>query len=234
MPRKKVLFGNFFAPVPNFRFRKLVVSALQRLPDGHRDLVGPLQAKFEVYDAGLDEVDRTDTEKVGLVSESDVFLDDFKAFMRTAAPGILWVAKSKKAPLYTDFFPKGVREYSRAAKESASVLMARVRAMAVKHGALLPPDMAAGLQAFEGGWERVYDKQEAGKGAVDRHRVDRSESRLALELETLTVLHTVAARNPGNEAACAAIFDLSLLRAPRRYNAATAAAGSLPAEAVAP
>jgi hypothetical protein len=179
-------------------------------------LITLLTAPLAALAAELGDVDVALAVQKGTTLTNDQQLEAFGKTMSSEEPFIARALGGKGSAVYLQFYPKGISEYTLANKTNMATLTNRVNIAATANAAALGPALTSTLQAFEKAWKSSRDEQQQQKGTLGNNRVDRSDARANAEIALLTVVHSIAAKFPGNVEQCKSFFNFNLLFAQTR------------------
>ncbi|HLG33773.1 MAG TPA: hypothetical protein VI757_02750 [Bacteroidia bacterium] len=212
------LFGNFFDDIKiiNSRLYNYSLDSLNRLTAANGggdyqtliDLITPLISAFGTE---IGDVDVALSIQKGKTLTANQVMFSFGQTMKEKEGVIANAVGGFGSTGYLEFYPNGFGEYTGAAVTAMPMLTSRVKTAATAHAVALGPVLTAQLSAFQQQWIDARDAQEQQFGVVDDNRTERTETRVALELGNLTVVHTIAAKFPGDVDACDNFFDFNLL-----------------------
>jgi hypothetical protein len=223
------LFGNFFEDrkitsprLANFATDCTTRLAANNTTGDYTPLINLLTPLLATFAKEIGEVDTTKAQQKGKTLSLNQQVAAFKKTMSAKEGVIADALDGKGTPAYLEFYPKGVTEYSKATKTQMPVLVKRVNMAATTHAAKLSPTLVAMLQGFEVSWDATRTEQTKVKGMVSDNRTDRGDARTAVEQTLLVIIHTLAAKFPGDSEQCMAFFDFNLLEGVGRSSKAKA------------
>jgi hypothetical protein len=218
MIQKEKIFENFFDDrrIINARFYNFSQDSRQRLDAANGsgdyqdllDLIDPL-----ILDLGteLGEVDITLNLQKGKTMTNDQVKTAFIHTMRVKKGVIADLFGGEDTVGFVQFYPHGISEYNEATKPQMPTLTNRVKTAALANTGTLPAALVTLLAGFKTSWDTSRADQESEMGIVSTNRDERSAARVALELGMLTVVHTIAAKFPGDVDTCLTFFNFSKL-----------------------
>ena len=231
------LFGNPFSdetitPTRLFNFGTDTLNRLTNANTGgiYAALIALLTAPLQALDAELGDVDVALAVQKGTTLTNDQVMETFGKTLSSEEPFIARAVGGKGSALYLQFYPRGISEYTAVTKTSMPTLTNRINVAATANAVLLGAPLTATLQAFETAWANSRNTQEQQMGSVGDNRAGRSDARAAAELVLLTVVHTIAAKFPGDVQQCSSFFNFNLLFALTKHKHKTFASPLAPAE----
>lgn len=234
------LFGNFFKNhdghnIINRRFYDFSRDSYNKLTaaNGAGDytaLIALIEPLIVTFGTEIGDVDVAITIRLGKTLTTDQVLAAFGLTMKEKEGVIANALGGFNTPAYLEFYPSGFGEYRKALKSQMPNLTLRVKTAATTHNVALGAPLTALLQGYQALWQTARDAQEVQKGVVDDNRTERTQARIALELGMLTVVHTIAAKFPGDVDACNNFFAFNMLF-PHGHKSTQKFAGSLAASA---
>ena len=161
--------------------------------------------------AGLSTIDTSKNNKKGKTQIMNEVKDGFCTFMSDKSGVIADAVGGFGSAAYLAFYPKGVSEYSHAAKTQMAILVKRADAAATQYIGNLSAALVAQLRAFEPQWDAALTDQTSVMGSLNDVRADRDNTRIDLEKALLSAIHLVASQYPGDVAKCMSFFNFNLL-----------------------
>ncbi len=139
----------------------------------------------------------------------------------------------EKNPIYEEFFPRGLEEYTTCTKGNIVTLMSRFITACDFRSSLLPAGFADALTALKTTYETSRTTQLGMIGSTDGNRVDVAEARMAVAVQVTKNMHTLAIDFIGRMDKVPVYFDQSIITRPTHQNG-TEPEPDIYAEAVAP
>lgn len=218
MVQAEKLFNNFFDDknITPTRLTAFGNDCLNRLTSANGDgdyttLINLLTDPLTDLNSELGDVDVALAVQKGTTLTNNQVMEQFGKTMSIEEPFIARAVGGKGTALYLQFYPKGISEYTSAIKTTMPTLTNRVNVAANANAAALGPALTATLTSFEEAWKESRDTQQQQKGTLGNNRVDRSDARGSAEIALLTVVHSIAAKFPGNVVQCNSFFNFNLL-----------------------
>lgn len=174
-------------------------------------IVAPMGAAHTAYFGAISSEDVAQAVQEALTAQVDAKMDEFKRLVRRKE-GAIRNAFGENGPIYMEFFPHGLSEYTNADKGNIELLMQRFTTLTATHVADIEDDIDVTFQNFQTAFQAVRTAQLGKKGTVDDLKDASSANRDALETMLIKSLHFIAYQYPGNVEQCMAYFDQSFLR----------------------
>ena len=211
-------FGNFFenkeiTSKRLYNFGKDALSRFQTQNDAqlYDDIIAFLTVPVNAFEDKISKVDTALGIQYGKTLTVDQLIRLFKKTMSDKEGVIADAMGGFDSPIYLEFYPNGVFEYSRANKREMPFLVNRVYAATTAHASLLSPELVLKLKAFKTSWNLERTDQQHQKGEVSEDREERDVIRVELEIALLRAMHTLGAMYPANSAHCVTFFDFNML-----------------------
>jgi hypothetical protein len=231
------IFGNFFddRQIINSRFYNFCLDTLSKLTAAngggdYTDLIDLITPLIEQFGTDIGDTDVALTIQKGKTQTNDQVMQTFGFTMKEKEGVIAAAVGGFDSAAYLEFYPQRFGEYTQCAKTQMPLLTNRVFAAATAHSVELGAPLTTLLTGFKAQWAGSRDAQMQQFGNVDDTRTERIDSRVALELGMLTVVHTIAAKFPGDVEACDNFFQFSLLFAHTVHRNKTFAGALAPLE----
>ncbi|MES2382177.1 MAG: hypothetical protein V4538_14115 [Bacteroidota bacterium] len=148
-------------------------------------------------------------QKGGTISRQDAY-DAILEFIGREE-GAIKAKFGKNTPIYTEFYPQGLREYYGATVEGIKVLLYRYSATAAKYTAQLSADFVRNLTTLQTAYVDARETQVSSKSSKKSSQTEMQKNRKALTEHLTTCVLLIAARTIGNEAAFNSYFNFGLL-----------------------
>ena len=212
------LFGNFFNDprIINSRFYNFNLDCLSKLTAAngggdYTELINLITPLIVTFGTEIGDTDVAITIQVGKTQTNDQVMAAFGLTMKIKEGVIADAIGGFGTPAFLEFYPNGYGEYTQCTKTQMPTLTNRVFTAATLHAAALGAPLTTLLTGFKAQWAASRSEQMQQFGTVDENRTERTEAREALELGALTVVHTIAAKFPGDVDTCNNFFDFNLL-----------------------
>jgi hypothetical protein len=212
------LFKNIFEGnrISDDKLNKFAQIHLERLSANNEDgmfsgvLVGLTEA-YEAYFGGIShELLHSGVQK-SLTKATDTLIANFKATV-SRHEGTIRGKYDVGSPVYLEFFPQGLTQFSTATKTNIEVIMDKFNATVAKYQADLGEDLVKQFTDFQKNYKATRKAQLGTFGHVSVTKVGTAESRTRLEMQLLASIHTIALAFPGNVPKCMSYFDQSVIR----------------------
>lgn len=234
------IFENIFDDVKiiNSRFYNFSGDTLSKLTaaDGggdYTDLINLITPLIVTFGTEIGDTDVALTIQKGKTLTNDMVMAAFQFTMKEKQGVIANAVGGFDSAAYLEFYPQGLGEYTQCTKTQMPTLTNRVFTAATAHSVALGAPLTTLLTGYKAQWALSRDTQMQQFGTVDDSRTERTEARVALELGMLTVVHTIAAKFPGDVDACDNFFEFSLLFAHTVHRNKTFAGSIGPGEIIA-
>ncbi len=179
------------------------------LPEADKTLLVNLHQNF-VSTVG-DLATNSAIQKGGTMSRKDAY-NALLEFI-TRQEGAIKARFGKNTPVYTEFYPQGLKEYHGATVEGIKVLLFRYSATADKYKALLSTDFVRNLGILQTAYIDARDTQVSAKSIRKLAETELQQNRKALTQHLSKCILIIAAHSIDNEAAFSSYFNFGLLRA---------------------
>ena len=147
----------------------------------------------------------------GLTIAMNNTVDSFKSFVSKKA-GVINDIFDKDTPVYQEFFPFGVSEYTNATLATIESLMQTFVAAVERHSAELGAQMLSDAENFLNEYKAAREAQLEKIGEVKGQKVVTSTTRDVIENELMKNVYLIGSMFVGNIAQCMAFFDQSIIR----------------------
>ncbi|MEP7171657.1 MAG: carboxypeptidase-like regulatory domain-containing protein [Bacteroidota bacterium] len=146
-----------------------------------------------------------------LTKTNDKVLADFKK-MVSQKEGTVKGQYGVNSPVYQEFFPNGLTEYSNSNKSNVLTLITRMEAASTAHVADLGAPFVAIWTGFKSDWNTTRNAQLLKIGQVDSTKTGTATTRDALEIQLQKNLFFVGFNFPGDVARCMDFFKQDIIR----------------------
>ena len=147
----------------------------------------------------------------GLTIAMNNIVENFKKFVSKKA-GVIADVFDKDTPVYQEFFPSGLSEYSNATLLTVETLMTTFAAAVERHSAELGATMQSDAENFLTDYKAARSAQLEKIGEVKGQKVVTSTTRDVIENELMKNVYLIGSMYVGNIEQCMAFFDQSIIR----------------------
>lgn len=195
--------------------RKFTEDHLQRLAaeDEMGRYTALLSATKDAYDAYFGSLSEEDTRfavQQSLTSSMNRVVEEFKKTI-SQKEGIVRGTFGADSPVYQEFFPKGLTEYSRATLAEIETLMNRIITAAQEHADQLGEAFVSLFSDIRARFVAAREAQLKKFGEVQEHKKRTATNRDALEEQLMVNVLTLARDNVGDPAVVSRYFDQTIL-----------------------
>ncbi len=148
-------------------------------------------------------------QKGGTMSRQEAY-DAIVAFI-VREEGAIKAKFGKHTPIYTEFYPQGLKEYRIATVEGIKVLVFRYSAAAAKYTAQLSTDFVRNLTTLQTAYADARDTQVSSKSNRKSAQTELQKNRKALTEHLSKCILIIAANTIENETAFNSYFNFGLL-----------------------
>lgn len=219
----ETFFANFLAnpKITTFRLRNFMRTSRTRFDADNKsgeweEAIRQIDSVLPDLNRELGEVDETGNTGKGLTQTTNAVLAAFSQAMSEEEPFVKRALKGERPEAYLAFYPAGLSEYNRIAKEDALTLLERVEKAAAKYAAQLGQALSDKLGGFARQYRDARDRQTGNTGSLAQNRGERTAARKAAEPVMLSIMHDIGRRYPGNVAVADQFFNLNELYPPVR------------------
>jgi hypothetical protein len=174
-------------------------------------LVTPTASAHVTYFGAISNEDVASAVRKGMTKAVDDKIAEFKTLVRKREPQIRSVFIDNE-PVYLQFFPLGISEYTNASKENIETLMARMETAATTHAGQLDPATVVEFTDIHTQYQSLRTAQLGKKGEVADNKDETAAQRDVLEKQIWKNVHYLAYHYEGDVEQCMAYFDQSMLR----------------------
>lgn len=196
-------------------------------------LVDATQPLFDAFNDAMSDHDDVTASREGGTMTKDQALEAFQLLVRRRE-GAIRSEFGKPSAQYEEFFPRGLREYSRATMSNAEVLMDRMVTKTTKYQALLGAAIVTEFTNARAAFMSARAAQLNQKGDVSGAADARWSTRAALERQTTVNLMTVAIKYLGQPEKVLLFYNQSILEEPESEEEETPVVPPVPPPAPAP
>ena len=215
MQNFRVFFINHFDTerVSDDRLRKFAEDDLQRLSsDGvYPGLVNELQAAYTPYFGAITDEATNTALREGRTRALELAVEAIKKAV-SQQEGAIRSKYGVDSPIYQEFLPLGITEYSKATLANIETLVVRFTNAADAHKVDLP-GLKAQFDALHADFTAARNTQLGLKGDVATGKSATSTNRNAIEIQLMKNLLTIALDHIGDPEGGLAYFDQSILTA---------------------
>jgi hypothetical protein len=219
MVNLETLFKNFFdgTKISDDNFKTFAESHLQRLAanNGGGDfntVITATTAAYGGYFGSITDTDLAATLQKSLTSSADALIGQFKDAVGVDEGLIRSKYFTANPPVYLEFFPRGVGEYTQAIKANIETLMTRFAEAASRHQGELGVPFATKFTNLRDNYIAARAAQLGKIGEVKSTTTVKKGNRSALELQVCVNLHTIAGMYPGQVDKGMSFFDQTVIR----------------------
>jgi hypothetical protein len=212
------IFRNYFInlKIGDDRFQKFTADHLVRISTGMdadalRTLVAPSTEAYEAYLETLSEKDSHIALQKGKTVSADGLITTFKAKVRQHE-GLIRSKFEMGTPVYLEFFPKKLTEYTTANKKNVDLLMKRFASGTAKYKAELGEDLANLFAGLLSDYKASRKEQLGKKSDLSDAKLVQADSRLALEEQLMKNIFYIGYLFGPNVDKCLSFFDQSIIR----------------------
>ncbi|MBP9152609.1 MAG: hypothetical protein KBF73_10025 [Flavobacteriales bacterium] len=211
-------FANPFAG-PKISYEKLKLFAadvIARLTNNNGSglftaVLAQLVAAYQSYFGDITDVDLASAIQKSFTASKDNLFNTFKAAV-SRQEGLVRSTFGKDSPIYMEFFPLGLTQYSNATLANVETLMSRMAASGQAHVAELGPNFVNEFQSILTNYQAARTAQLGRKSLTSDERTERHSTRAELETQLFSAMFTVGFNYPGNVDRCMDFFDQTIIR----------------------
>ena len=212
------IFKNHFNTdkISDDKIRKFAEVHLERLAanNGTAQFTAMITATTNAYVAYFGAMTNERTKfaiQQGLTIAMNNVVDNFKKFVSKKA-GVIADVFDKDTPVYQEFFPSGLSEYSNATLLTVEALMTTFAAAVERHSTELGAQMQTDSESFLTSYKAAREAQLEKIGEVKGQKVTTSTTRDVIENELMKNIYLVGSMYVGKTEQCMAFFDQSIIR----------------------
>jgi hypothetical protein len=214
----QTLFENFFNTdrISDDNLKKFTQDHIQRLTNNNgsgmfTELLTDTNTAYTTYFGKITDKDLAFAVQQSLTMSADNLMETFKSSV-SQKEGIIRGTYGKDSPVYQEFFPLGVSEYSNATKANIETLMTRMVNSSTAHVAELGLPFKTLFTDIKTNYIAARTAQLAKISEVSTDRTDTHTTRDVIETQLCKNLHFIGYSFPGNADRCMDFFDQSIVR----------------------
>ena len=212
------LFKNHFntKEISDDNLRKFAEVHLERLAanNGTAQFTAMITSTTAAYTAYFGAMTNERTKSAiqqGLTIAMNNVVDGFKKFV-SKKEGTIRGVFDKDTPVYQEFFPYGLTEYSNATLVTIQTLMETFVAAVERHNEELGAQMLSDAENFLNEYKAAREAQLEKIGEVKGQKVVTSTTRDVIENELMKNVYLIGSMYVGDVARCMVFFDQSIIR----------------------
>lgn len=214
----KTLFTNHFNTerISDDNLRKFAEVHLERLAanNGTAQFTAMITSTTAAYTSYFGAMTNERTKSAiqqGLTIAMNNVVEGFKKFV-SKKEGTIRGVFDKDTPVYQEFFPYGLTEYSNATLVTIQTLMETFVAAVERHNEELGAQMLSDAENFLNEYKAAREAQLEKIGEVKGQKVVTSTTRDVIENELMKNVYLIGSMYVGDVARCMVFFDQSIIR----------------------
>lgn len=174
-------------------------------------ILAQLVTAYQGYFGDINDVDLANAIQKSFTAAKDNVFNTFKATV-SQQEGLVRSTFGKDDPIYLEFFPLGLSEYSKATLGNVETLINRLVDRGQAHSAQLGSGFLNTFQNIQTNYQAARTAQLGRKSTTSDQRTERHGTRAELETELFRAVFAVGMNFPGDVDRCMDFFDQTIIR----------------------